>query len=80
MNCNAQPKAKKNVNTDLIGDKVGRIHVGKQDLNGLQTRKMKGLKRSRDVVDDEDAFVGAEDEAMFDPEPETEKRMKMAVD
>ena len=30
-----QPKAKKNITTDLIGDKVGRIHVGKQDLTCL---------------------------------------------
>ncbi|THX99305.1 Brix-domain-containing protein [Aureobasidium pullulans] len=52
--------------TDIIGDKVGRIHLGKQDLNDMQTRKMKGLKRNRDddteggpvVSDDEE---GAED-------------------
>ena len=27
---------------------MGRIHLGKQDLSDLQTRKMKGLKRARD--------------------------------
>ena len=35
-----------------MGDKIGRIHLGKQDLGSLQTRKMKGLKgskRSRDT-------------------------------
>lgn len=32
-----------------MGDKVGRIHLGRQDLGNLQTRKMKGLKRGRDV-------------------------------
>lgn len=26
---------------------MGRIHLGRQDLDELQTRKMKGLKRSR---------------------------------
>ncbi|EME49018.1 hypothetical protein DOTSEDRAFT_30348 [Dothistroma septosporum NZE10] len=46
-----QAKTKKNIETDTIGDKVGRIHMGRQDLSQLQTRKMKGLKRSRDVVD-----------------------------
>ncbi|QIW96959.1 hypothetical protein AMS68_002477 [Peltaster fructicola] len=56
-----ETKTKKNVETDLIGDKIGRIHLGKQDLTQLQTRKMKGLKRSRDVADDEDAFVGLDD-------------------
>lgn len=36
-----------------MGDKVGRVHVGKQDLNQLQTRKMKGLKRSKEDVEEE---------------------------
>ena len=35
----------KNIAMDTIGDKVGRVHLGRQDLSGLQTRKMKGLKR-----------------------------------
>lgn len=43
-----QARPKKNVDTDVVGDKIGRIHLGKQDLSELQTRKMKGLKRSRD--------------------------------
>jgi ribosome production factor 2 len=47
-------RPKKNISTDIVGDKVGRIHLGKQDLKELQTRKMKGLKRSRDVADSED--------------------------
>lgn len=41
-------KTKKNVSMDVMGDKMGRIHMGRQDLGDLQTRKMKGLKRSRD--------------------------------
>lgn len=41
--------------------------MGRQDLSQLQTRKMKGLKRSRDVVDenfdDEDvAMEGASED------------------
>jgi ribosome production factor 2 len=40
-----QVKTKKNVEIDVIGDKLGRIHVGTQDLRKLQTRKMRGLKR-----------------------------------
>ena len=59
-----------------MGDKVGRIHMGKQDLNQLQTRKMKGLKRSRDVVDDEEDFVGGDDEIMQD----AGKRSKLSDD
>ncbi|KAI8622999.1 ribosome biogenesis protein RPF2 [Xylariaceae sp. FL1651] len=44
-----EEKTKKNVSTDIMGDKIGRIHMGKQDLSELQTRKMKGLKRNRDL-------------------------------
>lgn len=50
-----QPKVKnKSITTDMMGDKVGRIHMGKQDLANLQTRKMKALKRDRSG-DDVDA-------------------------
>ncbi len=46
-NQSSQARPKKNVETDIVGDKVGRIHLGRQDLGDLQTRKMKGLKRAR---------------------------------
>ncbi|KAH9885073.1 Brix-domain-containing protein [Cubamyces lactineus] len=41
-------KKRKNLEVDEMGDLRGRIHVGKQDLSKLQTRKMKGLKSGRD--------------------------------
>lgn len=41
-----QPKPKKNIRTDAFGSKLGRVHMTKQDVNSLQTRKMKGLKKS----------------------------------
>jgi len=50
-----QAKPKKNVETDIVGDKIGKIHLGRQDLSELQTRKMKGLKRGRDATVEEDA-------------------------
>lgn len=49
-----QPKEKKNVSTDIMGDKVAKIHVGKQDLSKMQTRKMKGLKSKYDVLSDDE--------------------------
>lgn len=58
-----QAKPKKNIETDIVGDKIGRIHLGKQDLTELQTRKMKGLKRGREAaagaekVADDDAVI-----------------------
>lgn len=38
-------KPKKNVSYDAFGSKLGRIHMEKQDLGKLQTRKLKALKR-----------------------------------
>ncbi|XP_060094238.1 ribosome production factor 2 homolog [Heteronotia binoei] len=40
-----KPKKKKNISHDAFGTKYGRIHMQKQDLDKLQTRKMKGLKK-----------------------------------
>lgn len=37
-------KRKKNVEVDEMGDLRGRVHIARQDLGKLQTRKMKGLK------------------------------------
>jgi ribosome production factor 2 len=62
----SQERPKKNISTDIVGDKIGRIHLGKQDLKELQTRKMKGLKRSRDVADSEEEM---EEEEISEDEP-----------
>jgi ribosome production factor 2 len=62
----SQERPKKNISTDIVGDKIGRIHLGKQDLKELQTRKMKGLKRSRDIADSEDEEM---DDVISDEEP-----------
>ncbi|KAK0119954.1 rRNA-binding ribosome biosynthesis protein rpf2 [Cadophora gregata] len=71
----SQERPKKNISTDIVGDKMGRIHLGKQDLKELQTRKMKGLKRSRDVADSEDEEM--EDQISEDePQPEPVKKSK----
>ena len=37
---------------DAFGNRLGRIHMEKQDLSKLQVRKMKGLKRRNDPVVD----------------------------
>jgi len=42
----AKPKKKKNISQDSFGSTLGRIHMTPQDLNKLQTRKIKGLKDS----------------------------------
>jgi ribosome production factor 2 len=48
-----QPKKVKNVEKDEMGEVYGRIHLGNQNLEKIQTRKMKGLKK-RGTEDDED--------------------------
>ncbi|KAF2831473.1 Brix-domain-containing protein [Ophiobolus disseminans] len=58
----SEPRTKKNIDTDGMGDKTGKIHVGKQDFGNLQTRKMKGLKRSRVDRDEGNEEVGVEDD------------------
>ncbi|XP_048768209.1 ribosome production factor 2 homolog [Ostrea edulis] len=42
-----KPKKKKNVSHDAFGSKLGNIHMQKQNLDKLQTRKMKGLKTQK---------------------------------
>ncbi|XP_054010705.1 ribosome production factor 2 homolog [Hylaeus anthracinus] len=39
-------KKKKNISKDNLGTTFGRIHVGAQNINSIQTRKMKGLKKT----------------------------------
>lgn len=73
-----EEKTKKNITTDAMGDKIGRVHLGKQDLADLQTRKMKGLKRSRadkdaELDDDEDGGAMLEED---DIEQEDAKRAR----
>lgn len=50
----AKLRKKKNISKDAFGSKLGRIHMTKQDLGKLQTRKMKGLKK-RKSTDSEQA-------------------------
>ena len=59
-----QPKKKKNISHDAFGTKFGRLHMQKQDLSKLQTRKMKGLRKRRGPAPD----TGAEE-----PQPKAPK-------
>lgn len=72
------PKTKKNIAMDLMGDKIAQVHVGKQNLDTMQTRKFKGLKRSRDVEDDDDdaTLFDEEQEEDIVSEDESHKRQK----
>ena len=48
-----QPRRKKNIAHDVFGEKVGRLHVEKQDLEKIQTRKVKALKKRKRGNDEE---------------------------
>jgi len=37
----------KNIEADALGDKMGRVHIGKQDLSQLVLKNMKGLQKKR---------------------------------
>lgn len=52
-----QEKKKKNISLDGLGTKHGRIHIKKQTIN-LQTRKMKGLKKTKAEKKVEKAALG----------------------
>ncbi|KAI8141616.1 brix domain-containing protein 1 [Fennellomyces sp. T-0311] len=54
-------KKEKNKERDDLGDQYGRVHVGKQQFDKIQTRKMKGLKRRRDDDEEEEGEPMAED-------------------
>lgn len=71
-----EPRTKKNIDMDIMGDKIGKIHVGKQDFKLMQTRKMKGLKRGR--TPDQDAPMADADEVIDGGDsPTTPKRTKV---
>ena len=42
-----QPKKKKNISRDDLGNKLGRIHMKTQAFDKLQVRKVKGLKKRK---------------------------------
>ncbi|EDK42448.1 hypothetical protein PP707_03275 [Acetobacter pasteurianus] len=71
-----EAKEKKNVTTDFMGDKVAQVHVGKQDLSKLQTRKMKGLKEKYDQESEEEDVYVSDEEYFADEveEPSSKKR------
>jgi ribosome production factor 2 len=75
---NEDIKMKKNISMDNMGDKLGRVHLGKQDLKGMQTRKMKGLKRRAGGESDEEPDVNdmEVDEVSEDEEEESHKKAR----
>ncbi|KAI6147887.1 Brix domain-containing protein [Pisolithus tinctorius] len=67
-------KKKKNLEVDEMGDLRGRIHVAKQDLNKLQTRKMKGLKEKSGEGDGDVSMSTDESEVEDASPPKRQKR------
>ena len=46
-----KPKKRKNMDGNLLGDSLGRIHMQPQDIDRLQTRKVKALKKPKVAKD-----------------------------
>jgi len=67
---------RKNKEVDDMGDLRGRIHVGKQDLNKLQTRKMKGLKGGDVETEEREEETEGETEGQEEQEEEQNRRKK----
>jgi len=67
----AMAKKVKNVSHDLFGAKHGRVHMTKQDLGNLQTRKMKALKRRVPESFGLDNQQDADDDNDMPPSPKT---------
>ncbi|KAJ9134001.1 Ribosome biogenesis protein RPF2 [Pleurostoma richardsiae] len=65
-----EERTKKNITTDIMGDKLGRIHLDKTDFTGFQSRKMKGLKRGRKDEDDTDET----EDLVSDDEPKKRRK------
>lgn len=74
---NLEFKTAKNVEVDSMGDKFGTIHMGKQELNKLQTRKLKGLKSKFDQITDDGAEM---EEYMNDEEEDINQTGEDAAD
>jgi ribosome production factor 2 len=73
----SEEKTKKNVQTDAVGHQVGRIHVGKQDLSKLTTRRVKALKKRGRGEIDGDHDVVEESEVEQDEQGERRKKKKV---
>lgn len=43
-----KPTQKKNISRDQLGNKHGRVHVGRQQIGKVQTRKVRALKKTPD--------------------------------
>ena len=62
-----QPNKKKNIKVDVFGTRKGRIHMTKQHLDKMQTRKMKGLKKSKlDKTNEEAMEVDSQEHEQSD--------------
>ena len=67
-------KKVKNVEEDALGTTLGRVHLKKQDVGSLQTRKMKGLKADRK----DRAAKAKKDGKAAAPGDEAKRRKKVA--
>ncbi|CAI4226516.1 unnamed protein product [Auanema sp. JU1783] len=62
-------KRKKNTSEDVFGNKLARVHIGKQNTDSIQTRKVKALRKGVEAPTAEaEAEEGSGDDDMEDDE------------
>lgn len=56
-----KPRKVKNESRNALGDTVGRIHLGRQDLSSMRVKRVKALRKSRGGEEGEEEAEVAED-------------------
>jgi len=73
----AKPKKKKNVSQDAFGTQHGQVHMQKQDLDKLQLRKMKGLKKNMEPDNKETTESGEKRKSLSQEDVPKKKSKKV---
>ncbi|XP_033335588.1 ribosome production factor 2-like protein Non3 [Megalopta genalis] len=71
-------KKKKNLSKDNLGSTFGRVHVGAQNITSIQTRKMKGLKKT--MAEKKAGMKRKGSDAVADDSPKKSKNVTDSAD
>jgi ribosome production factor 2 len=69
---------KKNLETTALGETMATIHMGRQDLTGLTTRRVKALKRKYQHITADSAAAAADTQQQQQQQQDVEPRRKRA--
>ena len=63
----------KNETTNVFGDKIGRIHLGRQDLSSMKVKRVKALRKGRREGEEEEDEDAEEEGGQFMEESDGEE-------